>query len=137
MKKGLILLLFLANMACLLLIFFSGEVDSVANIIFLVIISVIISILIYFIPTIVAIRREHLQKTAIILINIFLGWSFIGWVVALVWACMNPNTSNGTYQPIEETSIDSRLKNLEELKNNGIITETEYEKKRQDILSDL
>ena len=39
---------------------------------------------IYFIPTMVG--WNHRNVTAIILLNIFLGWTFIGWVVALVWA---------------------------------------------------
>lgn len=38
----------------------------------------------YFIPTMVG--WNHRNVTAIILLNIFLGWTFIGWVVALVWA---------------------------------------------------
>lgn len=39
---------------------------------------------IYFIPTMVG--WNHRNVNAIILLNIFLGWTFIGWVVALVWA---------------------------------------------------
>ena len=38
----------------------------------------------YFIPTMVG--WNHRNVTAIILLNILLGWTFIGWVVALVWA---------------------------------------------------
>lgn len=41
----------------------------------------------YFLPMIVAIRRQHHQKGAIIVINLLLGWTFIGWVVALAMAC--------------------------------------------------
>ena len=40
----------------------------------------------YFIPSIIANSRKHLNKSAIICLNLFLGWTFIGWVVALVWA---------------------------------------------------
>lgn len=43
-------------------------------------------IVVYFIPTIVAERKKHSQITAIALLNIFLGWTFLGWVVALIWA---------------------------------------------------
>jgi hypothetical protein len=42
---------------------------------------------IYFVPTIVANRRGHNQRLAILMLNIFLGWTLLGWVVALVWAC--------------------------------------------------
>ena len=41
---------------------------------------------IYFIPAIVASRREHQNKMAIVVTNVFLGWTFLGWVVALIWA---------------------------------------------------
>lgn len=41
---------------------------------------------VYFLPSIVAVMRTHHQAFAIILLNLFLGWTFIGWVVAIVWA---------------------------------------------------
>lgn len=41
---------------------------------------------IYFLPSLIAFSREHHQRGAILLLNIFLGWTLIGWVVALVWA---------------------------------------------------
>jgi hypothetical protein len=40
--------------------------------------------IVYFFPTIVGLR--HHNSTAIFLLNLFLGWTFVGWVVALVWA---------------------------------------------------
>ena len=40
----------------------------------------------YFAPAIVALMRRHRQSAAIIVLNVFLGWTLIGWVVALVWA---------------------------------------------------
>lgn len=42
----------------------------------------------YFLPAIVARGREHRQMIAIVVLNAFLGWTVLGWVVALVWACM-------------------------------------------------
>jgi hypothetical protein len=41
---------------------------------------------IHFLPTIVALLRHSRHTGAIFLINLFLGWTVIGWVVALVWA---------------------------------------------------
>jgi hypothetical protein len=43
----------------------------------------------YFLPTLVAVVREKYDKVSIFLLNFFLGWSLIGWIVALVWACKN------------------------------------------------
>jgi hypothetical protein len=40
----------------------------------------------YFLPSIVAIARSKRDIAGIILLNFFLGWTMIGWVVALVWA---------------------------------------------------
>lgn len=40
----------------------------------------------YFLPSIIAGRRNHASSTAIFLVNFFLGWTFIGWVVCFVWA---------------------------------------------------
>lgn len=39
----------------------------------------------FFIPTIVAIARGR-QPLGIFLVNFFLGWTIIGWWVALIWA---------------------------------------------------
>jgi hypothetical protein len=40
----------------------------------------------YFLPSIVALARSKRDIGAILLLNFFLGWTMIGWVVALVWA---------------------------------------------------
>lgn len=44
----------------------------------------------YFLPSLIAGIRDHRNRGAICLVNALLGWTFVGWVVALVWACMNP-----------------------------------------------
>lgn len=46
----------------------------------------VVGFFIYFLPTFVASSRKHLNGTSIFLVNLFLGWTFLGWVVALVWA---------------------------------------------------
>lgn len=46
----------------------------------------VVGFVIYFLPTFVASSRKHLNGTSIFLVNLFLGWTFLGWVVALVWA---------------------------------------------------
>jgi hypothetical protein len=40
----------------------------------------------YFLPSIIAFARSKRDTMAILLLNFFLGWTMIGWVVALVWA---------------------------------------------------
>ena len=47
---------------------------------------ILILAIVYLIPSIVASVRNHRQLGAIFRLNIFLGWTFIGWVAALIWA---------------------------------------------------
>ncbi len=44
---------------------------------------------IYFAPSIVGFARHRPNRGAILVLNIFLGWTFVGWVIALVWAVAN------------------------------------------------
>ena len=41
---------------------------------------------IYFLPTMVSQSRGHPQQGSILILNLFLGWTFLGWVAALIWA---------------------------------------------------
>ncbi|HLV86841.1 MAG TPA: superinfection immunity protein [Candidatus Sulfotelmatobacter sp.] len=43
----------------------------------------------YFLPTIIAMIKSKRDTVAILLLNLFLGWSVIGWFVALIWAAKN------------------------------------------------
>ncbi len=40
----------------------------------------------YFLPSIVALVRGKRDTLSICLLNFFLGWTLIGWIIALVWA---------------------------------------------------
>lgn len=42
--------------------------------------------LIYFLPTLVALLRHKRNTLSIFLLNLFLGWTLVGWIIALVWA---------------------------------------------------
>lgn len=43
----------------------------------------------YFAPSMFAYGRSHRHAGAIFVLNLFLGWTLLGWVAALVWAFMN------------------------------------------------
>jgi hypothetical protein len=42
--------------------------------------------LFYFLPSIVAAARSKRDLVSIFVLNLLLGWTAIGWVIALVWA---------------------------------------------------
>ena len=54
--------------------------------VFSAIILLILLVVGYFIPWIVAKYRDHPQEGSIFLLNLFLGWTFLGWVIAAVWS---------------------------------------------------
>ena len=47
-------------------------------------------LVLFFIPTIIAIARGA-SPIGVFLLNFFLGWTIIGWILALVWALAASN----------------------------------------------
>lgn len=41
--------------------------------------------LLYFLPAIIAHSKR--EFAAIFIVNLLFGWTFIGWIIALIWAC--------------------------------------------------
>jgi hypothetical protein len=40
----------------------------------------------YFLPSIIAFARSKRDSASIFVLNLLLGWTAVGWVIALVWA---------------------------------------------------
>ena len=55
------------------------------------VIGLVLLVSLYFLPLIIAASRRHRNVVAIGMTNALLGWTFLGWVVALIWSA--------TYQP--------------------------------------
>ena len=66
----------------------SASDDTAAGIVGVIVILlfVVIGLAFYFLPTLIALLRNHHQWGAIGVINLFFGWTFIGWVVSLAWS---------------------------------------------------
>jgi len=58
----------------------------------------IVVTLLYFLPTVIALSRGHLSGLAIFLLNLFLGWTVIGWLIAFIWSCTS-NTAANLHRP--------------------------------------
>ena len=54
----------------------------------------VVIILTYFFPAIIAIVRGKRNRGAIFALNLLAGWTFIGWVAALVWALTHDYEKN-------------------------------------------
>jgi uncharacterized membrane protein YqaE (UPF0057 family) len=49
-------------------------------------IGVIVLAVLYFIPGLIAGFRGHPNATPVLILNLFLGWTVLGWIVALIWS---------------------------------------------------
>lgn len=68
------------------------EVKSRVVFISVFIIAEVVLTVIYFIPYFIALYRNHNQILPIFLLNLLAGWTFVGWLIALIWACYNYDT---------------------------------------------
>lgn len=91
---------------------------------------IIIPLIIYFIPSIIG--RKQRNFTSILLLNIFLGWTLIGWVVALIWAVSKEKKE--TIVVNSSNSISDELKKLKQLFDDGILTTEEFETEKKHLL---
>lgn len=48
------------------------------------VIVLMMAIFFYFLPSVVGSKKKN--ANAIFVMNLFLGWSVIGWIIALIWA---------------------------------------------------
>ncbi len=49
----------------------------------------VVSVIMYFAPSIIGFMRGHASKLAIFAMNLFLGWSVIFWFFSLFWSLSN------------------------------------------------
>jgi hypothetical protein len=56
------------------------------------ILVVILAVLLYFLPAIIAMKRGHKQQNSIALTNLFFGWTLLGWVICLIWSASYVDT---------------------------------------------
>ena len=86
---------------------------------------------VYFLPSFVGTWREHRQATAISWLNLLLGWTFVGWVAALVWALTAEDYSRDPQKPL---STADELSKLVTLLEKGHITAEEFSEQKKRIL---
>lgn len=108
-------------------------------------IAIVIIIIVYYAPTIIAFRRSHSNRWLIAIVNTIFGGSGIGWLGALVWALHvahisnQANGSNGGESGLNLVANDVRkteivgpydismeLERLHALYEKNVITEEQY-----------
>jgi hypothetical protein len=60
-----------------------------------------VGVTMYLLPTIIASHRGVSNVGTIAVLNIFFGWSVVGWILGLAWACksVKPPTVQVVYGP--------------------------------------
>lgn len=55
----------------------------------------------YFLPSIIAVKRKHQSTPAVVALNILLGWTLIGWLIAFIWSLtgVQPKPAPAPMQP--------------------------------------
>lgn len=66
-----------------------GPMKSTGKQVVMLISTILILAIIYFIPTAISIIKKHTYKSYIICINILLGWTLIGWLACLIWSLID------------------------------------------------
>lgn len=106
----------------------------------------------YFAPSIIAMSRKHPSKGAIIVLNVVLGLTAIGWIVALIWSLSATKqtvvfaspTPLPTAAPADQSSrasdsgstktVGERISDLKSMMDSGAITEAEFNLLKADAM---
>ncbi|ANO35671.1 hypothetical protein A6E01_20135 (plasmid) [Vibrio breoganii] len=91
-----------------------------------------LAIYLFFLPTIIARKKNHPNKTAILLINVFgtLVWG-VGWLIALIWSLFGNSSDIG----MNRGEIADEIEKLDALRKSGAITEAEFQKRKTFLLN--
>lgn len=95
----------------------------------------VVAFVAYFLPTFIASKRNHPSGNGIGLLNIFLGWTGIGWLAALIWSVSAIHKA--AESPAPSQRFDDKYEQLERLaalKEKGAISEKEFETEKAKLL---
>ena len=60
---------------------------------------VLVLFTIYFLPTLITLMRHRHNRLAIFILNLLLGWTLLGWIVAMVWAFLRSHPRDERNHP--------------------------------------
>lgn len=92
---------------------------------------VIIGLAVYFIPTIVAYGNNN--STTVFLVNLFFGWTLIGWVIALILAFADSKPVVVVQQNDKASKYD-QLEKLNQLREKGVLSTEEFIIEKEKIM---
>jgi len=118
----------------------------------LVLFVIYLIIYIYFLPYNTAKSNNHPNTDLIFILNIFAGYTIIGWLLLLIWAHKVGTVTSSVNAPqrsefelntapsdikrvrIENLSVADELQKLHELKEKGVITQNEFSTAKERLI---
>lgn len=101
---------------------------------------IIFAIPLYFLPTIIAALRHSVNKMVVFLVNLFLGWSVIGWIIALILSLVDGSRKGKNQQTVivsqnvgGQQKDDKYLGTVKERYAKGEISKEEFEQLKKDL----
>jgi len=93
----------------------------------------LLATVIYFLPTIIAWKKNFILQ--VFLLNLFLGWTLIGWIAALIWAVKKETKTLSQSETNINTNNIALIEKLSRLQKEGVITEEEFAVQKQKLLT--
>ncbi len=94
-----------------------------------------LGVLLYLLPAYIAYKNDNPNKNIILVVNILLGWTTVGWVACLIWAIIDEkgNATDKILRNVGGNKYED-LEKLQKLKESGAITDVEFEVEKQKLL---
>ena len=116
----------------------------------LILVLIVIGGGLYFLPSIVAASRSHKNTDGISILNLFLGWTLVGWVASLVWAVSGSSSEDDDTHKADNQScmnevhsekhgsassdLATEIEKLAKLHKDGILTDQEFSDTKKKLL---
>jgi len=110
------------------LLLFLGDIGG-TELLLLVVLILPLGAVLHFLPSIIGRKRPDILL--IFLVNLLAGWSIIGWFAALYLALRKTPVAN----PFASTSVADELTKLRDLRNQGVLTQAEFERQKNNLLT--
>ena len=99
---------------------------------------ILLVVLLYFIPTFNAYSNKRRNASSILIVNLFFGWTIIGWVIALAMSAGKDAAPTVIVKEKEHVPVKTaaeEVAHLFDLKQKGALTEEEFQEKKKRLLS--
>src|ERR1700757_269844 len=97
------------------------------------IVALLVSLLIYFLPTILVRKKHHVLKY--FFLNLLLGWTILGWIILFIRALKKQKKLSQVQSNINDNTL-AQLEKLNQLRKNGVLTDEEFDGQKQKLLGD-